>query len=668
GTARQGPIATGGPEPCAQAVDDAPGSGGYTADQIASYYGFSPLYRAGDKGQGVTVALYELESDSPADIAAFERCYGTHTPVSYIKVDGGAGSGSGSGEAALDIDQVIGLAPKVNLLVYQGPNTNSGSGPYDLYAKIADQDRASVVSSSWGNCEGQETDSSAQAEQTVFEQMAIQGQTLVAATGDSGSEDCFLAGANADNSLAVDDPAAQPFVTGVGGTSLELGVFNLGGNHNHLYPNPNPPETVWNNSYPGLQYQATWGITPGAGGGGISRFWPMPSYQSDAGSAAPWLNLAGAASSGTACGAAAGSYCREVPDVSADADPMDGYMSYYNGQNGHGATLHGWQSVGGTSAAAPLWASIFALSDASAACAGNLVGFADPALYSLAASSPSAYAGYFNDVTADAINGAGNDNDLVASGNTSGLYQAGSGYDMATGLGTPHAAQLAAGLCRASVHVRVAGARRVFVGAHVHLRLRAALPRGVSGTVVYTAKHLPAGLRLNRGSGVVSGTLAGPGIYATVFSARSAGGVYGAHLLRWSVARHPAASLLRLTAPAGDRPLLSFTLRSGRLEPPLLSITVQLPAGLSLRRPLRAITVTGAAGNRVPRRLRIRDGRLVIILRQAHSPDRIRFGAGALVASGPLTTGSRRRLRLGFTVVDAAGDATKLWRTLRPVP
>jgi subtilase family serine protease len=662
-------VATGGPQPCSQAVDDAPGSGGYTADQVASYYDFSPLYRAGDKGQGVTMALYELESDDPSDIAAYEKCYGLHTKVSYVKVDGGSGSGAGSGEAALDIDQVIGLAPKVKLLVYQGPNSNNGTGPYNTYAAIADQDKASVISTSWGNCEPEETLVQAQSEQTVFEQMAVQGQTLVAAAGDSGAEDCWIGGAggNSNNSVQVDDPAGQPFVTGVGGTSLELGVFNIGGNGNQTYPTPNPNETVWNNSYPGLQYTATWGIAPGAGGGGISAFWQMPSYQSSTSSTAPWLDVENAESSGANCGAAAGGYCREVPDVSADADPMDGYMTYWNGSGDAGSSaLSGWQSIGGTSASTPLWAALFALAEASRACSGNLIGFANPALYSLASSSQSAYSSYFNDVTNDAINTAGDDNDLTASGNTAGLYEAGAGYDMATGLGTPNAANLAPALCHEALQVQAAGVKQSFVDDGVSVKVRAALPTGVSGRVTYSAKNLPKGLRINRTTGVVKGRITKPGVYDTVFGASSSSGDVGARSYVWTVAKRPGAKVLRLGATTTGRPLLAFRLSAGQNESALRSVVVKLPAGVVLRRPLRGISVTGIAGNNVPHSRRLVAGNLVITFRPAHSPDKVVFSSGSLRSRGSLLAGRDTRVTLVLRVVDSDGASTTVTRKIRP--
>ncbi len=663
-------VQTGGPQPCSRAVSDAPGSGGYTADQVASYYNFPPLYQAGDKGQGVTVALYELEPNSPADIAAYQQCYGTNTKISYVKVDQGAGTGSGSGEATLDIDQIIGFAPKVKLLVYQGPNSNSGAGPYDTYAAIANQNRASVVSTSWGNCEPQETVSQARAENTVFEQMAVQGQTLISAAGDSGSSDCFIPGpgGNSDNSLQVDDPASQPFVTGVGGTSLQLGPFNLGGDGNTVYTTPNPPETVWNNSYPYVQYQGTFGITPGSGGGGISMFWPMPAYQSSAAAAAPWLNVLSPQSSGSTCGGAPGSYCRQVPDVSADADPMDGYMTYWNGSgSAGGSAVSGWQSVGGTSAAAPLWAALIALTEASSSCQGNLLGFVNPSLYALASSSPANYASYFNDITANAINAAGNNNDLSTSGNASGLYTAGAGYDMATGLGSPNAGNLAPALCHQALVLSTAGLRESVRGAGVSVRLSATLPAGQSGPVSYHASGLPTGLRLDPNTGLITGRTTRTGVYNTVFSATATSGVSGGRTYVWTVADQPLASKLSLVRSGVGRPVLAFTVSAGRHESPLKTVTVRLPAGVSLRRPLRGITVTGLAGRNVPHRLAIVHGELVITLRRAHSPDRVSFSARALRFSGPLAAPSKRPVRLVLRVTDAAGVTTTVRRSVTPV-
>ncbi len=209
-------VVTGGPQACSTAAGTASSAGAYTADQLASAYGLSGLYGAGDQGAGQTVALFELEPNRTSDIAAYQSCYATSASVNYVKVDSGAGNGSGSGEAALDIEDVIGLAPQANILVYQGPNRNANT-LLDTYNAIISQDRANVISTSWGACEAQlqeEQSGRAASENTLFEEAATQGQTMFAAAGDDGSEDC----SGSDTDLAVDDPASQPYVTGVGGT------------------------------------------------------------------------------------------------------------------------------------------------------------------------------------------------------------------------------------------------------------------------------------------------------------------------------------------------------------------------------------------------------------------------------------------------------------------
>ncbi len=455
-------VLTGGPQPCAPAITAARTHLAYTADQLASAYQLSSLYGAGDQGAGQTIALFELEPNSSSDIAAYQSCYGTSASVSYVHVDGGAGNGTGQGEAALDIENVIGLAPQANVLVYQGPNT--GAGAYDTYAAIVSQDRAQVISTSWGLCEPDvQGTATAQAENTLFQEAAAQGQSVFAAAGDSGSEDC------GSGTAAVDDPASQPYVTGVGGTSLST-------------VGPPASESVWNESANG----------GGAGGGGISTVWPMPSYQSGA---PPALGVINGGSSGSQCGAGSGTYCREVPDVSADADPYTGYLIYFNG---------GWSGIGGTSAAAPLWAAFMALVNASSACQGSSVGFANPALYAAAASN---YSGDFSDIT------TGN-NDYT--GQSQGAFAAGTGFDMASGLGTPNGSTLPADLCShagsggSTVSVTNPGPQLTVVGGAVSLQI-AASDSSPGETLSYSATGLPAGLAIDPASGLITGVASATG-------------------------------------------------------------------------------------------------------------------------------------------------------------
>lgn len=396
------------PQACSAAGTTAADAGAYTPAQLAAAYGLSPLYSLGDFGQNVTIALVELASYSSSDIAAYQSCFGTDAAVSVIPVDGGAGALSdGSIEDTLDIEDIIGLAPQATIDVYESPN----SGTYADYSAIINADTAQVISTSWGECEPALGFAAAQAEQSLFEQAATQGQTVLAAAGDSGSEDCYAPGTpGSTTALAVDDPGSQPYVVGVGGTSLTAPPYSS-----------SVSQTVWNDA----------SFSGGAGGGGISQFWSMPGYQADS-------NVPGIVnpySTPATCGASSG-YCREGPDVSADANPETGYVVYYTGP---GAVSAGWQVDGGTSAAAPLWAAVAALTDASPFCAdyhSGDIGVSPPALYAVAGSAR-LYPLAFADIT------SGN-NDYT--GTNGGAYPATPGFDMASGLGTPIAAHAAIGV------------------------------------------------------------------------------------------------------------------------------------------------------------------------------------------------------------------------------
>ena len=378
-----------GPQPCTAATEAATSFGTLTADELASYYGMSPLYGLGDLGAGVHVALAEFEDNSVSDVAAYLSCYDLHTTVHYIPVDDGPPAGSGSGEAALDIEDVAGLAPDATIDVYQAPN-GGPTNTYDMYNAIISADTDQVVSTSWGECEQDAGESLISAEQSLFEQAAMQGQTVLAAAGDHGSTDCGTA------DLAVDDPGSQPYVVSVGGTSI----------------GSTGAQSVWNDS----------SITDGAGGGGVSAAWCMPAYQYQ--TAIPGLISAYSESAATC---SPGPYARQVPDVSADADPETGYTIYYKGA---------WTAIGGTSAAAPLWAAVAALTDASPFChdySSGDAGVQAPGLYAVAAGAAS-YISATGEALTDVVTGT---NDYTPDGYTGGLYPATTGYDMATGLGTP---------------------------------------------------------------------------------------------------------------------------------------------------------------------------------------------------------------------------------------
>jgi hypothetical protein len=388
--------AQGAPQPCSaalQVVARFPGT--HTSTQLAAAYGLDGLYADGRSGTGVTVGLYELEEYSPSDISAYEGCYGLNSRVSSVLVDGGAGGDPfGSGEAALDIENVVSLAPGANVQVYEGPN--SGTGPLDVWEAMATADQDQVISTSWGECEA-DAGGLPQAEAGIFAELAAQGQTVVAASGDSGSEGCYYNGFSTDTSLAVVDPSSQPLVTAVGGTNL---------------PEPTSPvgQSVWNNCAGQPATCADSSDYVGAGGGGLSSLWAMPSWQV--------TKYPQTITTYSGCPAGAThTYCRQTPDVTADADPVTGYLIYFDGA---------WiGNVGGTSASTPLWGALLAVIDQG--CAAPL-GYVNQALYAAAVAG-----GAFTDVTSG-------DNDLTDSHN--GTYPAGPGYDLASGWGSPVAAGL----------------------------------------------------------------------------------------------------------------------------------------------------------------------------------------------------------------------------------
>jgi subtilase family serine protease len=413
-------VGAGAVTPCPSATTAAQEYGAFTADQIASVYGFSSLYAGGDQGAGQTVALLEFEPYLSSDIATYNACYGINgassSDVSQIDVGGGLGSGysggpDGSGEAILDIEQILSLAPAAKVDVYEAPN--SGQGELDAFTAMVQNPAVKVISTSWGECERLNGSSLAKAENTILQEAAAQGQSVFAAAGDRGSTDCAGASSSYGSSLAVDDPGSQPYVTSVGGTKL-------------LSASDPSAQSTWNES----------GAQLGAGGGGLSLQWAMPSYQSGA---AGSLGVISANSSASPCAAntgASGTDCREVPDVSADADPESGYVVYFSADNEH------WAVIGGTSAAVPVWAAMTALANASTYCGTTSVGFANPILYGLA-DNASDYGADFSDIT------SGN-TDYTPSGYSGGLYPATTGYDLATGLGTPKAASLVPAMCVAA--------------------------------------------------------------------------------------------------------------------------------------------------------------------------------------------------------------------------
>ena len=639
-----GHVATGGPQPCVAATSAAAAEGGYTADEIAAAYNFSGLYAAGDSGAGQTIAVYELETLIPADVAAYQACYGTAVPVSYIDVDHPKATSTDE-ESALDVEQVIGLAPGAAIDVYQAPDTASGS--VAGYAKIVSQDRARTISTSWGACEAKITlDRSdlslVKSENTLFEEAALQGQSILAASGDTGSAGCIKD--TGGGQLAVQDPSSQPYATGVGGTSLYTEANGQPALWNPAVPTNPLLQSVWNDR------QLTTGegeTQPAATSGGISTLWSMPAYQKDT---PKTLGVINTYSSGKPCKSS--SDCREVPDISADGDPGTGYLIYTTSDAGPA-----WSVEGGTSAAAPLWAALTAEANALPSCRGAALGFENPALYALSPGQP----GDLTDITAASpITGAANND---ATGRNRGLYPVTAGYDMATGLGTPNAAAVAGGLCalRAPVYtVSVITPQRP--QALLHTKFTYQVRGADSGklALTYTAKGLPSGLRISK-TGLITGkaTKVGAAI-VTVTATDHATNTASVTFPLTVVTPPPTLTKVSLTGVSRRRPELAFTVTKGRYAPQVRSVALLLPPGLSFGRHGGGIHLS-AGGHRVRFHVTRQDGVVTITFTSVQARVGVTIGRPTLFASATLARSARLRgakVAVGITVTDKLHRAT----------
>jgi hypothetical protein len=393
------PRSVSGPQPC-QAASAA---GPLTADFWAFHYGLTPLYGLGDLGAGQRVAMLEMEPNLPSDISAYEACYGISTHVNYIPVDGGLPSGAGTfGEAAMDIEIVAGLAPKATIDVYQAPQSQNNLD--DILRKFVADDVDQTMSVSWGDCELVVSAVNLSDEANLAAEAVAQGQTILAASGDTGAaaEDC-LSAHTSGNTESVLSPAAAPNVVSVGGTALVSGSLH--------------DEVVWNDIH-------------GASGGGTASRTCMPAYQ-DQPAIPGMLDGVTGRTTGLCAGVTPQGYLREVPDVSAAADPtFSGHTIFWGGK---------WLGGnGGTSASTPLWAAVAALTNASPYCTAygsGSPGVRPAALYDMVTRNLSAiYGGASPQILRDVT--SGNNNWALARVNSGG-QTARTGYDLASGLGVP---------------------------------------------------------------------------------------------------------------------------------------------------------------------------------------------------------------------------------------
>ena len=336
-------------------------SGSFTPVQVGQLYQF-PI-EAGAAGQ--TIGIIELGGGfRPADITAYFKSLGQKTPtVTAVSVDKGKNSptnaNSADGEVMLDIEVAAAVAPGAKIVVYFAPNTDQGFIDAIGSAVHDTVNKPSVISISWGGPESTWTKQSMTTLDAACQSAAALGITVTVAAGDDGSTDGVTGSVN-----HVDFPASSPHVLACGGTKLAGSGATISS------------EVVWNEL----------ASKEGATGGGVSTVFALPAWQANS-------NVPKA---GTFAG-------RGVPDVCGDADPATGYVVRVDGSS---------SVIGGTSAVAPLWAGLIALSNAQNK---TSAGFIQPAIYTAKAAAA------FHDITV---------------GNNGG-YTAGPGWDACTGLGSP---------------------------------------------------------------------------------------------------------------------------------------------------------------------------------------------------------------------------------------
>jgi subtilase family serine protease len=343
------------------------GSSGYSPQQISSAYGISNVSFSGVAGDGAgqTIAIVDAYNDPniAADLAAFDKQYGLSAPPSFT-VDNLGATATDPGwsvETALDVEWAHAVAPKANIVLVEAPDA-SLSSLLGAVSTAAHLPNVSVISMSWGTSEyfGEWNNIG------VFNTPGGHtSETFVAASGDTGAW------------YGPSFPAVSPNVLGVGGSTLTLGSGNTHGS------------------------ETAWAYSTGGFSGMDNGYWyglAAPSYQTST------LNAVGLDYG-----------LRTSPDVSLNADPGTGYAVYdsvpYNG-------AAGWFDVGGTSAAAPAWAGLVAITDQGLASAGKGTLSTTQLLtnlYSLPSSD-------FNQITSG-----------------SNEYSAGPVYNLVTGLGTPKA-------------------------------------------------------------------------------------------------------------------------------------------------------------------------------------------------------------------------------------
>src|SRR5438874_5396228 len=361
------------------ALDCSPADQTLTLGDVAGAYGYNQLWQRGVHGEKMTINLVEIDGSYQDDIQNYLGCINFKGHLSFVNVDGHPSNAEG--ESTLDIQMAAGLAPAASIKVYQ----TDGNADTDTWTQVNDElqhiiddttsnaNAGSVVSISLGIDEADITSDDVRALDSSLQQLTqVEHMTVFVASGDCGAyaDETF-------GDLSVSYPATDPWAVAVGGTTL-----SVDGQSNRA------DEVAWSHFPNIFKCKNSWGT----GGGNSSLF-----HRSD------WQNAHGVTNTYS-------KNARQVPDVSAVADNL---AVYFQGA---------WGAVGGTSAAAPIWAAGQALVNEDTLQRLGTFGYA-PRLYYAVADKNAGGNAYFD----------------VTSGNN-WYYPATAGWDFTTGLGTPNLA------------------------------------------------------------------------------------------------------------------------------------------------------------------------------------------------------------------------------------
>ena len=471
-----------------------------TPADFATIYNINPLYAAGADGTGQKIAVIGQSTVSTTDLNKFRSAAGlpasTVTMTVVPTTSTSARCAGDEGESDLDIEWSGGVAKKAQIIfVYAGlvsPDKcqSRNNNVWNALHYAVDHKVAPFISTSYGFCESGVGSGFAAQVQGWAQQAIIQGQTIVAASGDAGAADCESASStSATQGLGVDVPASIPEVTGAGGNEFsgdtppcttacppgnDPPYWSAAGATSDTVSSALEyiPEMAWNDT--------TASISGGGGlsasGGGASMYFAKPTWQTGLGVPA----------SGN----------RNVPDVSVSASNFQDPYLVCSEDGDATPCATGFRdsaggnffAVGGTSASAPTLSAILALVNQYI---GN-TGMApvNPTLYSLAASNPAV----FHDVTTG-------DNKVPCtapstdcpSGTTQIGFTAGTGYDQVTGLGSVDAFAMAQALAPFSLSAAALSPATVAAGTITTTTITLTPNNGFTGTVSFTCSGLPAG-------------------------------------------------------------------------------------------------------------------------------------------------------------------------------